>query len=368
MPENGSDMLRNMHIAFYTRSGHGEALKDLDYCEKNPLGGSETAMLRIAKVFKERGFDVSIHINLDDLSQMTPDVFVSLRDWRPFYNEETQEGRGIGNLNYLWCQDDVDQQMVRGLADKEIASKVYTSIDGVIQLSHYQLQRWLHELNLPIEKVFLSSNGVQLSAFASAPATIRDRKPQAYYASVPWRGLKELLEIWPLVKGAVPEATLKVCSSMKVYKAEEQENLEKLYDLARSLPGIDYRGSVSQAKLREIALTSRALAYPCVFPETSCIAAMEAMASGAAVVGTSLGALPETAWRNPLIPIQDGWGDAWGFELARVLVDDTYYQTIAEQNLTVSRYNDWKSVADRWAQRFRSDLLSKPSSELIKAA
>lgn len=339
-----------MHFLFYVNSPHGEALQDLEWCETHPLGGSETAVLRLASALKKIGHRIELVTRAEQLTGRSADVFVSCRDWRPFAAE-----RLPGLLNYLWCHDDVDQNIVKDLENKELAEKIYNRCDAVIVLSHYQWQRWTAQFHLPLAKTFLSSNAVAMEHYHVDPTSLSLRPQRAFFSSVPWRGLAQLLELWPLVKGAVPDAELVICSSLRVYGMNDDAALQALYEKAQSLPGIVYRGSVSQSELREVALHSRALAYPCIFPETSCITAMEAMAAGAAVVSTSLGALPETAWRNPLVPIGDNWGIAWAFELARVLVDNEYYLEIARQNLHLSQWNSWSHVADRWLQRIRSD-------------
>jgi len=128
------------------------------------------------------------------------------------------------------------------------------------------------------------------------------------------------------------------------------------------MDGVDYLGSVGQRQLREVAATCRALAYPCVFPETSCIVAMEAMAAGCVVVGTSLGALPETAWRNPLALLGEGWGDRWIEALLRVFTDDAYYAMLAEENVRHAQLTGWDSVARKWLTQFQTDLGKKQAS------
>jgi glycosyltransferase involved in cell wall biosynthesis len=266
-------------------------------------------------------------------------------------------------LNYFWAMDDVNVRFTQDLSDPLIAQKVLQNCDAVILCSNHHQQRWAETFKIPAGKMFLSSMGIPLERFGASRFNTENRPRRAYYSSTPHRGLSVLLQAWPMIRAAVPDAELVVYSSLQVYGVPEQPEFLALYDLARKLPGVLYKGSVGQAQLREGAIASRVLAYPCIFPEMGCVAAMEAMAAGCVVVGTSLGALPETAWRNPLVyPNADYWGDEWVSEVTRVLVDDAYYMVLAEQNLALSNRLSWDDVAKRWLFRMSADLAKRGQS------
>jgi glycosyltransferase involved in cell wall biosynthesis len=347
-----------MHICFAVHSNHGAAILDPEYCEEHPVGGSETAVIKMAQFFRHLGIEVTILANQGELPTDI-DVFIAVRAVNLF-----ERGLRPGKLNYLWCQDDIDQPIVEKLTTPEVAHRVYGICDGLIMVSHYQAARWMAAFAAPAEKLFVSSNGIDLPRFEAGRRPIAGREPHAYYASTPFRGLAQLLEFWPIVRSVVgPRARLKICSSLRVYGGEEKPEYQALYDQARSLEGVDYLGSVGQRQLREVAASCRALAYPCVFAETACIAAMEAMASGCVVVATALGALPETAWRNPLVPLGQGWGDLWIEQLLRVLVDDRYYAMLAAGNLKIAELMGWQGVAEKWLMRFQSDRVKRAAAD-----
>jgi glycosyltransferase involved in cell wall biosynthesis len=341
-----------LHISFFEASPHGEALLDPEYPEHTPVGGSETATVRLAQTLRTLGHVVTLLTRREQLVGHVCDVFVSCRVWEIFH-----AGHLPGAVNYLWCQDDANALAHTPLARSEIAAAVFGQLDGVALLSHYQTGRWLETFRLPVEKIFAISNGVPRARFQfdASPASLAARPRAAYYASTPFRGLHLLARAWPLVRGVVRDAELHVFSSMQVYRADEPPDFRQLYATLRTMAGVHYHGSVGQKTLRERSTRCRVLAYPCVFPETSCIAAMEAMAAGCVVSGTVVGALPETAWRNPMTPIADGWLERWAFETVRLLVDDDYYMTLARQNLATVQVFDWPDVAHRWLQRWRLD-------------
>ena len=346
------------------------AFSDPQWCETSPLGGSEASAVHLSSSLRALGFDVEIFQHDTAVKNDTYDVFISLRFWEIFAS-----GVRPGRLNYLWCQDDIDQQRTKKLFNKEIADKVYAACDGIIMLSHYQRSQWTQYLHAPYDKIFLTTNGILLNRFDIDRESLAARPPTCYYASTPFRGLAPLLKAWPLIKKTVPQAELHVFSSMQIYGMPEEQfnsetnrqyyNFQPLYDLARSLDGVSYHGSVGNARIREAASKSRVLAYPCIFPETSCITAMEAMASGCVVVGSALGALPETAWLNPLVHVEKEEKnsyvqlDQWTAEVCNMLENDAAYLPIAQRNLNIASSFDWGKIAPQWIARFYQDLKGK---------
>jgi glycosyltransferase involved in cell wall biosynthesis len=336
---------------FIYRADANPFLQNWNWMEGHPMGGSEASALHMACALQKFGWNVHVANDPVHLENGSCDIFISTRGWEIF-------ARGIrpGKLNYLWCTDDANQPFVAPLKKSEIANQVYKNSDAILMLSNYQAIRWMQELHLPAEKIFLTSNGIPLERFNSQPESLTERPPWAYYGSTPFRGLDQLLQKWPVIHNNIPGSKLHIFSSMKIYNLEDPQEYKKMYRVARNMPGVHYHGAVGQAVIRDTIRHCRGLAYPCTFPETSCITAMEAMASGCAVVGTAIGALPETAWRNPMALPGPGWLDNWQAEVERILRDKNYYLDLARQNLAIARLMDWNLVAVQWKSRFELDL------------
>ena len=87
-----------------------------------------------------------------------------------------------------------------------------------------------------------------------------------------------------------PALPLRVFSDMGTYLTGPSDSqFQALYDQCRNTPGIEHVGTLAQPELAEALRAVSILAYPCTFPETGCIAALEAMAAGCAVVASDLG-------------------------------------------------------------------------------
>ena len=91
---------------------------------------------------------------------------------------------------------------------------------------------------------------------------------------------------------------LTICSSTKIYGKKFDEvyakKYENIFNECKKTRNVNYLGFIDNKKIIELLKKTHIYAFPSIWPETSCISAIEAMAAGCEIVSTNLGALYET--------------------------------------------------------------------------
>jgi glycosyltransferase involved in cell wall biosynthesis len=350
---------------------------------RQPLGGSESALCYLAEALAQQGHAVFLlHGNQAPAVcrgvQCLPLSVASIRQIGPLdaFVVQNPAGKGqelrallpAGTLLILWSQHAHDQPAVQALHD----AAERQAYDQIVLVSDWQRQQFLEEFDLDPARTMVLRNaiGPAFTALFADNIPILAQKaqpPVLAYTSTPFRGLDVLLDAFPRIRRAVPEVILKLFSSMQVYQvpqAEEEARYGTLYRRCRDTEGVEYIGSLPQPELADHLRAASVLAYPNTFAETSCIAVLEAMASGCRVVTSDLGALPETsAGFARLIPRN---GDSAGYldhfveETVRVLQEGTatdpadVEKCLRRQVEQINQHSTWPVQAQEWLSSLRS--------------
>ena len=169
----------------------------------------------------------------------------------------------------------------------------------VCAISQYHASYLMRRYGLRPERVRVVHIGVNIHDYREEPV----KEPyHCIYCSQVDRGLRHMPAIWPEIKAAIPQATLTVTGSRKLWGA--RDNVEE-YTFLKSLKDVEYIGSVPRAKLVEEQRRAEVCLFPCSYMENFCISITDAMAAGAVPVTTAnAGAVPEVVGdAGILIPI-----------------------------------------------------------------
>jgi len=295
-----------MRIAFVHRTVN-------DYTVETPylrgIGGTESAICYLSIELAQRGHTVSLltstsapgrYRNVECLNyktSLTPDL-INAADVVVVSNEACgrvlkDEFRAKKPL-VMWNQHADDQPAIEGLEFTR-ERKAWASIAFV---SEWQREQFCNIYWIDRNKTSVKRNAISPAFAAATPARPWFKSGQApvlVYTSAPYRGLNVLLDAVPVIRSAIPDMRLRVFSGDRTQRAPvENDPYAELYARCKSTEGVEYIGPVAQPELAAELSHAAALAYPSTFPETSCIAAMEAMSAGATVLTTRSGAMPET--------------------------------------------------------------------------
>jgi glycosyltransferase involved in cell wall biosynthesis len=261
----------------------------------------------------------------------------------------------------FWVHDTADDPEVQFLRREPWKVDLF---DAIVFVSHWQQQQYSMFLGVPYEKGVVMQHAIEPFPVHDKP---KDGKIRLIYASTPHRGLEVLLDAFEQLNDS--RAVLEVFSSFDIYdRAEQNKEFQGLYDRAKFMKNVEYHPSVPNNVIREAMQRSHILAYPSIYPETSCITVIEAMSAGLLCLVPNLAALPETcanfAWMYNFINDKDQHAKVYS-ELLKGAIDQYWNDSLQNILKTQKAYFDvfysWDQRAHKWNQLMES-VLHKNSS------
>jgi glycosyltransferase involved in cell wall biosynthesis len=182
----------------------------------------------------------------------------------------------------------VNQEETRNLNSKEYIDE----LDFIAFNSNWNFEKFFYQYKIPASKCLVIRNAIEKINFQEKPK----EKINLIYHTTPWRGLVQLLNVFKSLN--IENVELNVCSSTKIYGKKFDDVLgkkfENIFIECKSTKNVNYLGFVENKKIIDLLKKMHIYAFPSIWPETSCISAIESMAAGCEIVTTNLGALYET--------------------------------------------------------------------------
>ena len=191
-------------------------------------------------------------------------------------------------INVLWMHHFVNQKEAQNLNSKDFVDK----LDWIVFNSNWNFEKYVYQFKIPESKSVVIKNAIEKINFEEKSKD----KISLIYHTTPWRGLANLLNVFKNLN--LKNVKLNVCSSTIIYgkkfDAVLGKTYEGLFNECKNTNNVNYLGYLKNDKIIELLKKMHIFAHPSIWPETSCIAAIESMAAGCEIVTTNLGALYET--------------------------------------------------------------------------
>jgi len=230
------------------------------------FGGSENQLRLLLKYLPDKNFkDINLILNNTDHDLLDKN-----------------------RINILWMQHFVNQEETKNMGSKDYINK----LDYIVFNSNWNFEKFQYQFKIPESKSMVIRNAIEKIDFKEKPKN----KISLIYHTTPWRGLVHLLKVFKNLD--LDNVELNVCSSTIIYGKKFDDffgkKYQNIFEDCKTSKNVNYLGFVNNNKIIELLKKMHIYAYPSIWPETSCISAIESMGAGCEVVTTNLGALYET--------------------------------------------------------------------------
>lgn len=345
---------------------------------KEGIGGSEEAVIHLARKYKKAGYNVTVYNNCGHEVQHKNGV-----TYAPFW---TWNYRDKQDITVLWRHPK--------MLDFEINStKIYVDLHDVIKAGEFNEKRLAkvdkifvksnaHRIlfpNVPDEKFVVVPNGIDWKEFEK----LEKKDPYLMVnTSSPDRSLSTLVRLFKRVKEQVPEAKLEWAYGWDVFDTVHGSNPKVMEWKAEIVKGMEEAGIVNLGRVSHKDVASmykraRIFAYPTEFYEIDCISARKAQAGGAIPVTTDFAALNETVqygykvhskktkddWNGPYqsdFALNDKEAEVlWVSQCVQILKWEKMHEgkeggwNTDEMHEWTKQF-DWENIAEVWLKEFAS--------------
>ena len=249
----------------------------------------------------------------------------------------------------LWCHDTWDDPESQHLKEEERRAR----FEKFVFVSNYQLSTYNLALQVPYAQSFVMQNAID-------PIELKDKNEdqiKLIYHTTPHRGLNvAVAAIMELAKNYGDKIHFDVFSSFEAYGWKDRDKeFEDLFNNIREHPQMTYHGYQPNEKVREALQEAHIFAYPSIWPETSCIAVIEAMSAGCQVVCPNYAALPETTanfatmyqWSEDIQFHANVFANMLNAAIQNHYDENTQRKLLYQKNYTDNFYN-WDLRANQW--------------------
>jgi beta-1,4-mannosyl-glycoprotein beta-1,4-N-acetylglucosaminyltransferase len=340
----------------YTKMKHGA------------LGGSEKAVAHLTKELgimlgREKGMQIYVagDVQPENLAEEFNVVYVSLNELPELLSKlhfhTVVCSRYISFLElygnacsfyqfYIWAHDTSLLSYGCNLSDTAIIEKWADCIDGCVCQTQWHAERYIELYPSLKTKMQTINNGIDLELF---PPSVSKEAGKFVYTSRTERGLARVLDLWPEVVAAVPNAALTV-STYEAFPCNDEERRiqDRIESLNQEFPNnrIQHAGKLNPTELYAQLSTAEYWLYPTNWPETSCITAMEMLMSGVICLYYPLAGLKDTMNGH-------GLQIAPGSEiktLREIAHDETRKDMLRKQGRAYAESCSWAIRANSWKQ------------------
>lgn len=188
----------------------------------------------------------------------------------------------------LWLHDLFNDPEAVHLKDPESRARFVK----LVFVSNWQFNTYNLAMGIPYSESMIMRNAIEPIPAHDKP---RDGQINMIYHTTPHRGLELLIPVMEFLEQHHANIHLDVYSSFEAYGwPQRDEPYLQLFERIKANPKMTYHGYQPNDVVREALQKAHIFAYPSMWQETSCIAAIEAMSAGCAIVTSNYAALPET--------------------------------------------------------------------------